>query len=144
MIVRITLLSIISVMSLSAQQIHPCDIPDTPTVQVRRSDVLKLGFCYPSVDDEGASIPLGLTQFILYNGPNQIWDMGLMQPVTGPNSNGLYYYEHDSTFSLAADNQFILVAIFGGISSLPSSPLFVDVRGGPKMPSGIRVIISGE
>ena len=134
------LISLLIVAPLSAQETHPCDITYPLTVQVRRSDVVKLGFCYASKDDDGMAIPLGQTQFLLFDGPTQIWDMGLMQPVGSPSVSGLYYYENQNTFSLKSDNLFTVVAVYDTIRSLPSTPLIVDVRGGPLSPVGQRII----
>lgn len=120
---------------------HPCDAPQQTTAQVRRADQLVAGWCYPAVDDLGNPIPFGVTRFQLMAGTTQIADMGLLQPRTGANSQGLYYYEA-GPFTFAQDVTVHVVAVYDGVTSLPSNSVLVDVRGGPKAPSGARIVIS--
>jgi hypothetical protein len=123
-------------------QTHPCDLTAPTAYQVRRADVIRAGFCYPSQEDDGTPIPLGETRFRLMvaGTPTLYRDLGLLAPATGPNAAGLYYYE-SSTFTVPADVALAVTAEWNGV--LASSPIIsIDVRGGPKAPSGLRVVIS--
>lgn len=135
---RGTLLLLSLAVPASAQVAEPCADPAPSTVQVRRTDVVRLGWCHAASDDEGLPLPVGQVHFYLLNATTGVVleDLGVLQPVAA--STGSWYFE-SSTRSFAADVTLAVVAEYAGVSSPPSTALLVDVRGGPRAPTLPRV-----
>ena len=124
---------------LSAQT-HPCDTTQPTTYQIRRDQAVRVGFCHSQQEDDGTPIALGQIRFRVMTTTNTlIADLGLLSPVTGANAAGLYYFESPSRF-FTADVNLLVTAEFNAVV-VPSTPILVDVRGGPKAPSGVRVTL---
>lgn len=128
--------------ALVSAQTHPCDQTAPSTYQIRRNEAGRVGFCHAPQEEDGTPITLGQIRFVAINATTSqiVLDFGLMQPQTGANAAGLYYYESAPQF-FAADLSLAVIAEFNGLPSLPSTPIVIDVRGGPKAPTGLRVVI---
>lgn len=124
-------------------QTHPCDIQASPSIQIRRNDPGRVTFCHELRDDVGDPIPVGQVRFYLLDAATKtlIENLGLLQPVTGPNAAGSYYYEQSQPRTYAADVSIVVIAEYNATQSLPSTPFEIDVRGGPKAPSGLRLVL---
>lgn len=126
----------------------PCAVPEQGSVQVRRNDQVRFAWCHELIDDVNDPIQPGTIRFRLMsvdanNAPTgTLVDFGTPQPVSGPWAGNKYYYEGTNAVSFAQDNRIAVTAEYNGVFSLPSTPVVVDVRGGPKTPSGLRVVIS--
>jgi len=127
--------------SLALAQTHPCDSTTSSTYQVRRDQSVRVGFCHSQQEDDGTPIALGQIRFRLVNATTGalIADLGLLAPVTGANASGQYYFESPSRFFTVDTN----VAVSAEYTSVvvPSTPIFVDVRGGPRPPTGVRITL---
>lgn len=123
-------------------QTHPCDGTVPNSYQIRRDQSAAVGFCHSQQDDEGGPIAIGAIRFRIINASTQavIADLGLLAPLTGPNAAGLYYFQSPAR-TFAADVNIAVSAEFNQIV-VPSTAIFLDVRGGPKAPVGTRVVIS--
>src|ERR1051325_6410598 len=133
-------LAIFSSAAIANAQTHPCDSTNPTIYPVHRADVLKIGFCEPAVDDAGDPVPLGAIRFLISNvTTGAVGDLGLLQPQGGPNGNGLYYYEA-AIGSFAADANVRVIAQYNGVDAL-SPTVTIDVRGGPKPPTNLRVVV---
>jgi hypothetical protein len=113
-------------------QTHPCDQATVSTVAVRRDASVVVGFCHAQQDDTGAPIALGAIRFRLVNASTGalVVDLGLLMPTTGISASGEYYFQAPPRF-YTADVSLILTAEWNGLV-VPSLPVLVDVRGGPK------------
>jgi hypothetical protein len=122
-------------------QTHPCDVTAPTTYQIRRDQSVRVAFCHTQQDDEGGPIALGQIRFRVVNASTQalIVDLGLLTPLTGPNAAGAYYFESSSRF-FTADVNLLVSAEFNAVV-VPSTPILVDVRGGPKAPISPRVVL---
>jgi hypothetical protein len=120
---------------------HPCDLAVPTEIQVRRADHLQATWCFEAVDDAGDSIPLGATRFALVSGTTELVDLGMTQPTGGPNAAGAYYYVSTATLSVTQDVSVRVSATYNGVTAVSVTPFFIDIRGGPKPPSGVRIII---
>lgn len=133
--------ALLFVPDLSAQT-HPCDGTQPTSFAVQRSTVVRVAFCHSQKEDDGVTpIPIGQIRFRLVTTSNVlIADLGLLSPLTGPNANGDYYFESPTRTFTADTNLYVSAEYLGSV--VPSTPILVDVRGGPKAPSGVRVVIS--
>lgn len=134
------LLLLIGSSDLLAQS-HPCDATQPTTFAVQRNQSVRVGFCHDQRDEDNIAIPLGQIRFRLVNASTQalIADLGLLSPLTGPNAAGLYYFESPQRF-FTADVNLAVSAEYSTLAAT-SLPIFIDVRGGPKPPSGARVVL---
>lgn len=127
----------------ASAQTHECDQAELTTQQVRRNDSGPVAFCHDLVDDSGTAIPLGAVRYRLVNASTGavIADLGLLQPSGPPNTGGEYPFRSTQTYSFASDTTIAVTAEYNGVV-VPSQSLVIDVRGGPKVPSGLRIVIS--
>lgn len=125
---------------LSAQT-HPCDVTTANTYVVRRDTSVRVAFCHDQKEDDGVTpIALGQIRFRIINASTQaiIADLGLLSPITGPNAAGKYYFESPNRF-FTADTNVAITAEYNSVV-ISSTPIFVDVRGGPRAVTGVRVV----
>lgn len=124
-------------------QTHPCDKAVPTTYQVQRNTVLRVGFCHSQQEDDGTPIPLGqLHGYLVTDAGTLLKDLGMVAPVTGPSVSGDYYFEPAVTFTVSADVRVTVQVEYNGVRALQATPILLDVRGGPKAPSGTRIVIS--
>ena len=125
----------------NSQTSHPCDTTPPTVYQIRRDQLVAVGFCHSQQEDDGTPIAIGAIRFRLVNatGGTLIADLGLLAPVLGPNAAGLYYFQSPTRF-FTADVNVTVSAEFQQVV-VPSTPIFVDVRGGPKAPVGVRITL---
>ena len=142
-LVAVVVCVVLSLAVLAEAQTDPCAGSAPSTTAVRRNDIVRVAWCHSLTDDEGQSIPSGQVHFYLLDSTTKslILDLGMPQPLVAA-ANGLFYYESTSTYSFNSDALIVVIAEFNGIRSLPATPLLVDVRGGPRSPSGVRVVLS--
>jgi hypothetical protein len=137
----ISLVMLAGAISPASAQTHPCDVTTPTTYQVRRDQSVRVAFCHTQQEDDGTPIALGQIRFRVVNASTQalIVDLGLLTPLTGPNAAGAYYFESSSRF-FTADVNLLVSAEFNAVV-VPSTPILVDVRGGPKAPISPRVVL---
>ena len=135
------LLGLLLVPTILFGQTHPCDTTPPTTYQVRRDEAVKVGFCHNQQEDDGTPIALGQIRFRLVNAASGgvIADLGLLSPVTGPSATGQYYFESPSR-TFPGDVNVTVSAEYAGQLAVAATPIFVDVRGGPKPPTNLRIL----
>lgn len=121
-------------------QTHPCDVTVPTLYRVHRATPVRAAFCHEPVDDEGTAIPLGQIAFTLLVDTVPV-ELGLLVPVGGPNAANLYFYE-SASMTFAQDATLSVRATYDEVTSLPSTPITLDIRGGPKVPRLLRVLVS--
>lgn len=136
------LLNLFGIYRLAAQTPHPCDITNPTTFTARRGQPIRLAWCHDQKDDDDQLIPLGQLHFYALNADNNnvIRDLGLMAPVGSPSASGDYYFETPQ-FSLQNDVRLNVAVEYNGMQAISATPIFLDIKGGPKAPKGTRIVL---
>lgn len=127
---------------LSAQT-HPCDGTQPTTYQIRRNDAGRFGWCHSQQDDDGGSIPFGSIRFRVIDAQTNavLVDLGTPQPMTNTAGAAGYYFESQQSVSFSSDRVINISAEYNGFTVLGSTPITIDTRGGPRAPSGLRIVL---
>lgn len=117
---------------------HPCDTGEPPAPTTARTPV-KFGWCHDQLDVDG--FPVGSLSFTIYIDGVPFLTLSGLQPLTGPNAEGLYYYELATAVDVPrGTHQMTVSAINLDGESQPSTVLAATITGkGPKNPKGLRI-----
>lgn len=126
--------ALLMVSTTGLAQSHPCDV-QAPTVFREPSSQLpnlRLAWCYKPEDEDGIPIsePIGFALQI--NGGPPI-DLGVVQPLLGPNTQGYYYYEAQTPRLTAGVLTLKAYTPMLG-DSAASAAITLTLRGRPKAP----------
>jgi hypothetical protein len=109
-------------------QTDSCNTPTPSTVQVRRTEAVRVGWCHSLLDADGQILPTGAVHFYLLDQQTNEVLMDLGTPVPREVTlNGMFYFESTEARTFRSDVSVVVIAQYASLASPPSPSVLIDV-----------------